>query len=364
MNKKHVIFHVLYYALNIVVYMAFSYMAFLVLKRSGGTDNPGFVMMVTYDVLFVMTPVLVAVLMRFSLFKWYVDPIAAAEIPLFLYIGMLFNHMKRSGDFRSAFLLVNNKLGDDGGMGWLFLVGLFIFGLIMSLSFARKKGQSISYRLLSKLSNKEKDDSVEESVQYDASEAYHKTDWNFDFSSLPNWSNRDSVPFVYDKFYPIPQQDILCCIYSIAEVRMGWYIGSLAILKNKNSPELLLNISEGVNFCDNFSVNQSGDIIFLQASIYNKTMNSVICPVLIIDIAQAKVSYYITDNFNPCYKIIETDDYIFSIEADETQRKADERLNTFAKQKIDLCRLKWYNFSEINTIANKIKASDVGEEQG
>ena len=79
------------------------------------------------------------------------DPIAAAEIPLFLYVAMLLNQAKRSGDLRSAFLLVNNDLGDDGGMGWLFLVGLFVFGLVMSLSFARKNGQSISYRLLERI---------------------------------------------------------------------------------------------------------------------------------------------------------------------------------------------------------------------
>lgn len=36
-------------------------------------------------------------------------------------------------------------------MGWLFLVGLFVFGLVMSLSFVRKNGQSISYRLLERI---------------------------------------------------------------------------------------------------------------------------------------------------------------------------------------------------------------------
>ena len=105
--------------------MAFFYATSLMLDLTGKADNLGSVMAVTYGVLFVMTPVLVAILMRFSLFKWYVDPIAAVEIPLFLYVGMLFNQMKRSGNLRSAFLLVNNDLGDDGGMGWLFLVGLF-----------------------------------------------------------------------------------------------------------------------------------------------------------------------------------------------------------------------------------------------
>ena len=87
MKKKHVIFHFLYYILTIVVYMAFFYASSLMLDLTGKADNLGSVMAVTYGVLFVMTPVLVAVMMRFSLFKWYVDPIAAAEIPLFLYVG-------------------------------------------------------------------------------------------------------------------------------------------------------------------------------------------------------------------------------------------------------------------------------------
>ena len=151
MKNKHVIFHFLYYVLTVVVYMAFFCGASLMLDLTGKADNLGSVMAVTYGVLFVMTPVLVAILMRFSLFKWYVDPIAATEIPLFLYVAMLLNQAKRSGDLLSAFRLVNNDLGDDGGMGWLFLVGLFIFGLLASLSFARKNGQSISYRLLSKI---------------------------------------------------------------------------------------------------------------------------------------------------------------------------------------------------------------------
>lgn len=161
MKKKHVIFHFLYYVLTIVVYMAFFYAASLMLDLTGKADNLGSVMTVTYGVLFVMTPVLVAVLMRFSLFKWYVDPIAAAEIPLFLYVGMLFNQMKRSSDLSSAFLMVNNDLGDDGGMGWLFLVGLFVFGLVMSMSFARKNGQSISYRLLSKITKTSREDGAQ-----------------------------------------------------------------------------------------------------------------------------------------------------------------------------------------------------------
>ena len=67
MKKKHVIFHFLYYVVTIVVYMAFFYASSLMLDLIGKADNLGSVMAVTYGVLFVMTPVLVAVMMRFSL---------------------------------------------------------------------------------------------------------------------------------------------------------------------------------------------------------------------------------------------------------------------------------------------------------
>lgn len=151
MKKRHIVFQLLYYILTVYVYMACFYAASLMLDLSGKADNLGSVIAVTYGVLFVMSPLIIVILMRFSLFKWYVDPIAAAEIPLFLYIQMLINQMKRSGSFSSAFLLVNNKLDDDSGTGWLFLVGLFILGLITSFSVARKEGKSISYRLLERL---------------------------------------------------------------------------------------------------------------------------------------------------------------------------------------------------------------------
>lgn len=151
MKKKLVIFHILYYALTLLIYMAFFYSVSLLLKLSGDADNLGAAIAVTYGMLFLMTPVIIAVLIRFSLFKWYIDPIAAAEIPLFLYLGMIVNQWRHAGELKAAFLLVNKQLADDGGEGWLFIIGLFVFGLVMSFSLARKRGKSISYRLLSRI---------------------------------------------------------------------------------------------------------------------------------------------------------------------------------------------------------------------
>jgi hypothetical protein len=131
---------------------------------------------------------------------------------------------------------------------------------------------------------------------------------------------------------------------------MGWYAGFLAILKNKEHPELMLNIAEDMTFCDKFSSNKNNDILFLQPSIYNKENNTVNCPILIVDLAQKKFACYSTDNYNPCYNVIEISDTIFGIEADKTQVKTDERLNALSKRKIDLTCLKWYDLSKLNNL--------------
>lgn len=176
------------------------------------------------------------------------------------------------------------------------------------------------------------------------------TDWKFDFSSLPHWDKRNSIPYVYDEFLDIPQSDTLCCIYSIAEVSMSNYLGFLAIIKNKEKPELFLNITEGIAFCPNISVNLDGNLIFLQASIYNKDTHTVKRPILIIDISKQFFSYVSTDNYNPCYEVVELNKNVFRIKADANQKKSDKRLNVLSKKKIRINRLTWHDLSELNSL--------------
>lgn len=177
-------------------------------------------------------------------------------------------------------------------------------------------------------------------------EEYGKTDWKFDFSSLPHWDNRKTIPYVFDRFYHIPQSDTLCCIYSIAEVGMCRYMGFLAILKNKEKPELILNIADGINFYRNFFVNKKGNIIFLQPFIYNRATKKSSCPIMVLDIAEGKYAYYATDNGNPCYNIVELSEWVFGIEADEVQKRNKE-LERLTKQKIDLRCLEWHGFEKL-----------------
>lgn len=177
-------------------------------------------------------------------------------------------------------------------------------------------------------------------------EKYKTTDWKFEFSSLPRWNNRDRIPFVYDKFYPIPQSDALCCIYSIAEASMGWYVGFLALLQNKEKPELVLNLSD-IAFLDKFWVNKNGNIVFLQTEIYNSETNQRLYPVLILNIIEKKFTYYITDEYNLSFNITEQCDHVFEFEADK-------RFNAQYGDIIDLHALQWFDWGEIVTLPQKV----------
>ena len=148
MRKKLLFFQLAYYVLCPLAYGAFFYC----ITRMFHTTNLGEAIAVTYGLMFLATPMVIVVLMRFSLLKWYVDPFAAVEVPLLIYIGCVVSQMNRSGiPFFQALLEYNEKLSADGGEGWCFLIGLFLFGLVASLSFARKSGESISYKLISKI---------------------------------------------------------------------------------------------------------------------------------------------------------------------------------------------------------------------
>ncbi len=154
MKRAKIILSVCYYSLVPTLFYLSIYALSLLLEISKGKDNLGFVMFVTYVFLFIFTPIFIAILMRFSPIKWVIDPFAAFEIPLFLYAAMILKNIKRSNlSFMSSFSVVNNKLNDDGGMGWVFLIGIFIFGVVFSISYSRVKEHSIFYRLTSKFCN-------------------------------------------------------------------------------------------------------------------------------------------------------------------------------------------------------------------
>ena len=181
------------------------------------------------------------------------------------------------------------------------------------------------------------------------------TDWKFDFTSLPRWDNRERNAWVYDEYFEIPQSDTLCCLYSIVEVSMLNYLGFLAILRNKENPELVLNIADGFNFCVNFSVSDDGNLIFLQPSIYDQNTNRYIRPVLILDIQNNRFSFLKTANYCPEYKVIQKKAHVFIIEADERQRKGIKQLSALHGKKIRTRWLRWHGMDKLPALPQMIR---------
>lgn len=170
--------------------------------------------------------------------------------------------------------------------------------------------------------------------------------WNFDFSVLPKYDVRKRIPFVYDSFIEISESDALCGIYSIAEVSMFNYIGWLVLLKNKQEPRVVLNVTKDINFTDNFSRSKDGRYIFLQASFWDHVKNELNRPIVIIDILKEQFSVLKTDNLSTPYKIVEIKKDIFRATADEELKKLDKRLRRLTRRKIRLKSLQWHDISE------------------
>ena len=171
--------------------------------------------------------------------------------------------------------------------------------------------------------------------------------WEFNFESLPNWDNRERIAYITDDFFENKTSDTACMIYSIAEVGMCNYIGFLAILRNKKEPVLFLNITN-FNFPkQEVCFSSDGHLIFVQSHLYNKSIKQTECPLIIIDIQRKCFSYFQTDNCNPCYQVKELNHCVFSIMADEFQKKHDKRFKKFSNKKIKINRLKWFPIEDL-----------------
>lgn len=172
------------------------------------------------------------------------------------------------------------------------------------------------------------------------------TEWKYDFSSLPCWNNRESDPYIYDKYFELSKTDTLCCIYSITEATMCNYLGFLAILKGKDNPTLCLNIASGFNFCDEFFCSDDEKLIFLQPSLYNENYGSK-RPILIIDITNNKFSYLFENNVRSSFGISQKSACCFEFLPNEENGKRE-------KTTIDISKLKWYDVQELNSLPEMI----------
>ena len=171
-------------------------------------------------------------------------------------------------------------------------------------------------------------------------------EWEYEFSKLPRWDNRDKIPWVYDKLYENPNRNNAVLIYSIAEVGIGKYFGFLAVFSNKAQPHLTLNTTAFTVIPQMPMFSANGDICFLLACLYEKRKNLLACPLLILNFElEAFNCFKVTDGFN--YSVDEKNKAEFVL----VQQYHNDRLKSFDGQIIRIDQCNWKPFSELHTLA-------------
>ena len=151
-KKRTILWQAAYYLLVPAVIGALLALFTLVTRAAKAAYGLGGVMALTYAATFFVLPAVVFLLMRGSLLPWYVDPFAAAEIPLAFCAGVMAGPLLRGQSFPAAFRVLWIELKDDGWIGGLFLAGSFVFALLSGFSIKRVRGTALSQRLCRGLS--------------------------------------------------------------------------------------------------------------------------------------------------------------------------------------------------------------------
>ena len=147
MKRILTVMRIVYYILVPTLYLGILYPLFTFMRLIMiGKTVIGIMLLVAFA-LFVLTPVYTAIMMRFSTLRWYVDPFAALEVPAALYLTGVLNKITNGESVSHAFASVGDSFTRDGGKGTWLLIGLFAFGSLCSISFRRREGKSISFRL-------------------------------------------------------------------------------------------------------------------------------------------------------------------------------------------------------------------------
>ena len=171
--------------------------------------------------------------------------------------------------------------------------------------------------------------------------------WEYDFGSLPHWDDRNSYPHMYyDLLYENPRLDMAFVVYSIIEYRMGAYVGFLAILKNRKSPELVLQTREGVFGNSEIVFSMDGKLAFAKSSLWDDGW-----PLFIFDLLSRNFACFRTTSDNNGFTVRETARNEFTIIADKWQLKNNSSglLEKLDGTRIEIDALKWMPFGDIDS---------------
>lgn len=116
--------------------------------------------------------------------------------------------------------------------------------------------------------------------------------WDIDIEALPGPRRREWPP-LSDELYPNPSGGLAALVYSIAEIRMMWYVGLLAVFKNRSDPVCVLNPKDFLCFSGGGkTVTWLADgLLALTKYSYQRSSNSLEVPFCLIDLESQLFSF-------------------------------------------------------------------------
>lgn len=167
--------------------------------------------------------------------------------------------------------------------------------------------------------------------------------WEYDFPSLPHWDEHEKSPDVTDALFESPDGSFCILNYSILESEAANNLGSVAVLKNKQSPELVL-CAEKLKFpiAEPFFARSSHTAALL-AVVTEKSMDKDFDVTLIIDLDKKRFAFapFYPSDERLLYPMTEEKGGLFLLVPDGTKRNLTKlkhyplaKLNSFAKVKV------------------------------
>lgn len=175
--------------------------------------------------------------------------------------------------------------------------------------------------------------------------------WRINIESLTG-PDRSKWEWLTDEIYESLKKDIACLVYSIAEVSMGWYAGSLAIFYNKEQPKLLINPSNIIchGYKEHVKYSKNGNYIYIRVRVYLEDENKIYIPFLIINTPDNTFSYVFL--INGCHYTLE-DGGNNTVRLNEIFR--DTRFTSRNDDIVNLKELKWHNITKLNSFNKLIR---------
>lgn len=150
-------------------------------------------------------------------------------------------------------------------------------------------------------------------------------------------------------FVELPKVDTLFCIYSVVEASMLNYLGRLAILKNKQKPEVEFCSSNGIYFRPVAFADNEENLLFLVAHIYNESTTELKEPFIILDIIKGAFAYFTAKGIGGFHKVVKKSKGVYEMRHDEFTIMRQVSKTPLIKQ-IHIGDIKWYPLDMLNEL--------------